>query len=525
MFGSYGMSSEQLLPTSPGFTPMVIHNQTPVNAPRVYSAPAEGYYGYDPRAQAQFYASTTPPFYSPPVHSGLGNSGGYTPVTPVFSPNIGGMGLVSPQIMTPIPVQFQSTSPGNFNQGVVYMHDRDGYEAMDHGNYDLANHMSELDLGQNMPKPANFTNGRRRSSGNLTRRPSVTLLDVMNDPHEVNLTSSETHLVASALDRRQSLKLQKRIARAKANEDLEELESMFYQFLPEILRLSRDQYANFVLQRLIENLSVDLVDSIADKVKKDTLIMATNQYACRVLQSVLNRCSPKSRDELVNNLLPDAGELLQDNFGCYVLQKIIETVHSSQLGELMNEHIIPRYFDLSVHQYSCRVMQDVFRYFDSQNKIQITESVLQKRLALCQDGYGNYVVQKMIHYGDEALRAKVCDALLPYVVQLCCNKAGSNILEKCLSKASDLRKVELMKPIIENQQDLGRIVGDKFGNYVIQRMLVSLPYQERQVLINSLKSYFTERNLTNLNDYENYVYQQIMKKSIPNKYAKMKTKG
>ena len=31
-------------------------------------------------------------------------------------------------------------------------------------------------------------------------------------------------------------------------------------------------------------------------------------------------------------------------------------------------------------------MQDVFRYFDSQNKIQITESVLQNVLALCQDG-------------------------------------------------------------------------------------------------------------------------------------------
>jgi pumilio RNA-binding family len=216
---------------------------------------------------------------------------------------------------------------------------------------------------------------------------------------------------------------------------------------------------------------------------------------------------------LVNNLLPDAGELLQDNFGCYVLQKIIETVHSSQLGELMNEHIIPRYFDLSVHQYSCRVMQDVFRYFDSANKIKITDSVLQSVLQLCQDGYGNYVVQKMIHYGDVELRGKVCDALLPYVVQLCCNKAGSNILEKCLSKASDLRKVELMKPIIENEEkSLAKIVGDKFGNYVIQRMLVSLPYEERKTLINSLKAYFDERDLSALNDNENYVHQQIMKK-------------
>ena len=46
----------------------------------------------------------------------------------------------------------------------------------------------------------------------------------------VFVLSEETHLVASALDRRQSLKLQKRIARAKANEDLEELEVIFVLF-------------------------------------------------------------------------------------------------------------------------------------------------------------------------------------------------------------------------------------------------------------------------------------------------------
>ena len=63
---------------------------------------------------------------------------------------------------------------------------------------------------------------------------------------------------------------------------------MYHQFFPEIIRLSRDQFANFLLQRLIENLRVDLVDSLAEKVKNDCLAMATNQCSCRVLQSVIN---------------------------------------------------------------------------------------------------------------------------------------------------------------------------------------------------------------------------------------------
>merc|ERR1740124_1087151 len=47
-----------------------------------------------------------------------------------------------------------------------------------------------------------------------------------------------------------------------------------------------------------------------------------------------------------------------------------------------------------------------------------------------------------------------------------------------------------MRPIIANQSGLKRIVRDPFGNYVIQRLLVSLPYDSRQELHNALKEYF-----------------------------------
>lgn len=363
-------------------------------------------------------------------------------------------------------------------------------------NYDLSKHMSDLDLNS-VPMRQKQTRKRRGS----------TCLDIMEETG-----INETHIIAAALDRRQSLQLQKKIARAKANSNQEELESMFYQFLPEILRLSRDQYANFVLQRLIENLTSETVDAIVEKVQKDALIMATNQYACRVLQSVLTRCSEQSRLALVEGLLPDAEEMLQDNFGCYVLQKIIETVPCNKLTALMDQQLIPRYFDLSVHQYSCRVMQDVFRYFRDEEKMRITDCVLRSVLDLSRDSYGNYVVQKMIHYGDRVIREKTIDALLPHVDELCCNKAGSNILEKCLSKATEQQKIKIMQPIVEQPAELKRVVQDKYGNYVIQRLLVALPYSQRQTLINALTKHFQDyEDISLLNDYESYVYQTITK--------------
>ena len=102
---------------------------------------------------------------------------------------------------------------------------------------------------------------------------------------------------------------------------------------------------------------------------------------------------------------------------------------------------MPKYFELSVHSFSCRVMQDVFRYFHQENKGELTQKIMDSVVDLSQDGYGNYVVQKMVsiilthffkpiafcevHYGDSETRKRVCDALLPHVAQLASNKAGS----------------------------------------------------------------------------------------------------
>jgi hypothetical protein len=202
-------------------------------------------------------------------------------------------------------------------------------------------------------------------------------------------------------------------------------------------------------------------------------------------------------------------ELSRNNYGCYVLQKIIETTPSSKLQQLLNDHIIPQLFDLCVHQYSCRVVQDIFRYFPAEDKKELTQCILKNILKICSNGYGNYVVQKMIHYGNKNVSGQVCSTLLPHVVDLCCNKAGSNILEKCFAKASDEDRALLIQPIIDNRKNLKKIVQDKFGNYVLQKMLISLPYEKRIALCNALNNYFSECTFKKLNTYEKFVYQKL----------------
>jgi len=498
MLNSYSNTPEQYFPSPTTFVP-VNPMMTPVQGPygptHFFVPPGT------PPLYSPFVPPGTPPLYSPEVY----NFANYN-LTPAFSPFMNGMG-VSPQIMTQMPVNFYT------NEHTVQGE-----------NYNLRNHMSELDLTfDEHPQERSLNCDNSLPNPNtlkLTKlnKTSVTLLDVMNEAQDapipvmpIHKSHSSAQFVSAALDRQQSLILQHKIAIAKAKKDFRQLESMYHEFFPEILRLSRDPFANFLMQRLIENLRMDLVDSIAEKVKKDSVAMATHQCACRVLQSILTNCSPKWRYKLVNAILPEATALLRNNNGCYVLQKIIEIVPSNKLRNLLNEHIIPNYSDLCMHQYGCRVVQDIFRYFHSVDKIEITNCVLQNIIALCKNGYSNYVVQKMINYADKETREKVYKALLPHVVHLCCNKSGSNILEKFLSKASDTQKFALMRPIIENEQNLKTVVRDKFGNYVLQRTLVSLPHKECQILINALKNYFSNCDSKNLNNYEKYVYQQIIK--------------
>lgn len=155
-------------------------------------------------------------------------------------------------------------------------------------------------------------------------------------------------------------------------------------------------------------------------------------------------------------------------------------------------------------------MQDVFRYCTIEQKLKLTDKLLDYILDLSKDNFGNYVIQNVLHYGNTEIRSKVIQALLPHILTVGCNKAGSNILEKCFSKCPPELKNQLADAVIQQESTLAKLVSNRYGNYVVQKMLTCLQSEKRQKLIQNLEEHF--KKLDSLNDAEQHVYNQIHKR-------------
>jgi len=316
-------------------------------------------------------------------------------------------------------------------------------------------------------------------------------------------------LIELAFDQKKNRYLQQRISKIKADGNDQELRYMFHQMLPDAARMACNEYANFVLQRLLENVSQELLSVVIEHIKKEIFTLATHPYACRVLQIILQYSSKQGRLTLANHLLPDVEELLMNNYGCYVLQKVVETVDPTKLQSLMDDIIVPRCFDLCVNKTSTRVIQEMFRYYSPPHKAKLTEKVIEYLVDLSMDPYGNYVVEKMVHYGTMDTRNRIVETLVPKLIFLACTKTGSNILEKCLVKLNNEQKVKLIQPLVDNPDRLATMIRDQYGNYVIQQIVNSIPYRHRGEFCNAIRTHFSCQSLTDMTRYEAFVYNRV----------------
>lgn len=364
---------------------------------------------------------------------------------------------------------------------------------------------------QKMKREMSLRESMRQRSGAsvLDRQKSLTTLQMMRPSR--SSSGHSPNIIAMALDKHASLQLQRTIAQAKAYRDFRTIEVLFLQLLPEVIRLSKDAYANFVIQRILEAANPGLVDQMAEYVKLSVLDMSTHKYACRVLQRIVLYSSPKKREELVKSITNEAIELLQNKFGSYVLQTIIENSESDVLEDFTTTHLENSFYELSIDQYGSHIMQHVFRFYHAKDKERLSELVLGRVMDLSNHIHGNYVVQKMVYYGSVEIRSRVIEKILPHVSSLCCTKSGSNVLEKCLQNATREESQEIVAKVVENEKDLQSIISDKYGNYVIQKMLKTLPYEQRIEFSNVLMEYFDKlEEIPEKNSFESFVYRAVV---------------
>jgi len=307
--------------------------------------------------------------------------------------------------------------------------------------------------------------------------------------------------------------LQKQISRLKATGQEQELKSMFFEILPEMARISRDSYGNFVIQRLVESVDTSLIDMAILNLRKDLQSLA-NQYGCRVVQRLILRCSQEARHVIKNEMLDDIVNVMASLYGGYTMQTLIQTIPSYGLLDLLKNVLIPKVNELCTAQHSSHVMQHVMRFFEASHKVELTKKILDNIVTLSKDKHANYVVQNMIAYGDIHTRSLALKLITPHIIEFSKDKAASNVIECCVKHATVEQNLDLLNTFLEEEKEFVSVLGHKYGNFVVKCMLKFLPIEQRRVLSNALLQRFQSfnDNLEALNVYETFLYKLVLRK-------------
>jgi hypothetical protein len=177
----------------------------------------------------------------------------------------------------------------------------------------------------------------------------------------------------------------------------------------------------------------------------------------------------------------------------------VEQVDSSKV-QFIIDNFKGRVYEMSVHQFGCRVMQRMLEHCKEEQIRPILEEVFLRVLDLTKDQYGNYVISHVLEHGRSSDKEFVISKMNRKVLSLSLHKFGSNVIEKCL-KYGDKRQREdiigevvnakinaddITQPLTSNQSSntnnlsLNDLIRDKYGNYVIQRVLDEKVASEQQ---------------------------------------------
>lgn len=250
------------------------------------------------------------------------------------------------------------------------------------------------------------------------------------------------------------------------------------------------QGRNVITQRLSEE-----PRATAELFRGSVLRLATDRHGCRLLQHALVEAPLDLKVQLALELRGHVVECIEHMHGNFVIQRCIEQLPVSGLDFLVQEIGCHAEY-LSVHMYGCRAVQRLFEYATEEQLGDTLEQILACVGKLAVDTYGNNVLRHILQYGSVEAKKRIINSLLSTasLLDLGSHRSASLVLERCLDSASvgDMAKeleeerAALVRAALETTprgtSALQELTMDKFGNYLVQRILQCSRGEEREIV-------------------------------------------
>jgi len=279
----------------------------------------------------------------------------------------------------------------------------------------------------------------------------------------------------------------------------EEKEILVNAVLPELPRHASSVFGNYIVQRLLECVGTEHLTRLFGSMQGHIAALSRDPYGCRVVQKALEICSRSPDRNLMAMILEEVRQgnplhLIKDQNGNHVMQKVLELLPLNDVAfipQTMRGHMQT----ISVHLYGCRVAQRLFERAPLDELDPLFDELFPAFCELAQDQFGNYVLQHVAEFGSEEHRRKAVDLVCENLATMACHKFASNVVEKVLSFTT----IDGLNRVLDSalakgkgsggyqEPPLLRMMRDRYGNYVVQKLLDTATGERRENLLDLLR--------------------------------------
>ncbi len=278
-------------------------------------------------------------------------------------------------------------------------------------------------------------------------------------------------------------------------------------FFPKILEhineLSNDQFANYLVKKVFQYLTEDMLLQLIQRLMPVIDQIGTNQYGTRVLQDLIDFLNTdKIFLAFINIIIPHVKLLVIDLNGSHIIYKLILTKNRNV--KIIENIICSQVKDIAITRKGCSFLKKYFDFANENELIKIKQCILKDLKEIITDQYGNYVIQNILMKENSKIVKEFLNEIIKNIVFYSNNKFSSNAVEKCFENETNKN---IILDLFIKKEIFEKIILDKFGNYVVQKAIAKADKNRRNImlkllipLIPNLKSqYFGQRLLSKLN--------------------------
>lgn len=282
-------------------------------------------------------------------------------------------------------------------------------------------------------------------------------------------------------------------------------EQIFEMLLPELPKLSSDACGKELVEKLFDKGDVEKKKRMIKQLESSVKTLATDLHGCRVLQKAIETVSAQLQDQIAEQLKNCVMKCVEDQHGNHVIQKCIEQMPPEKTQFVIDAFVEKdRVQRMAVHCFGCRVIQRLVEHCNDHQKGPMLDEILRHVPTLTEDQYGNYVIQHVLEHGRTDDKKAIIVCIRDNILTFAQKKCSSNVVEKCFEIASladdaaylQQERAGLMNVVLGEpgavDPPLHHMMKDRFGNYIVQRMIEYSKGPERERLFEMLRGQVSE---------------------------------